>query len=91
MLVQSEPLPADTPQCRGHAFGEWERSGLVDYEALLRSYATTGFQATNFALACDAVRAMVRSDSLRKRCRHAELASRRGSIQSIALRCDGVA
>ena len=61
VLVQSEALPEDTPRCEGHSFAEYERTGKVDYEALLRSYATTGFQATSFAQACDAVRAMVRA------------------------------
>ena len=43
---------------RGYDFGG--KPGHVDYEKLLASYLTTGFQATNFGLAVEEINKMVR-------------------------------
>ena len=48
VLVRSEKIGEDTPQVRGYDFNE----GL-NYEKLLDSYLTTGFQATNVGLAIE--------------------------------------
>jgi deoxyhypusine synthase len=55
VLGESESLPADTPQCRGHDFSL--SSHLDD---ILKSFLTTGFQATNLGLAVAQVREMRR-------------------------------
>jgi deoxyhypusine synthase len=54
VLKQSEVLPSATPIIRGYDF-----SNGVDYEALLRSMATTGFQASNLGQAIDEINRMV--------------------------------
>lgn len=56
VLGSSESLPEGTPIVRGYDF-EGEK---VDYDALFASYATTGFQATNFSKAIEIVNHMVR-------------------------------
>lgn len=43
VLQESEPLPEDTPQVSGY---DWNQG--VNYEALFKTYRTSGFQATNF-------------------------------------------
>lgn len=43
VLQESLPLPEDTPQVSGY---DWNQG--VNYEALLKTYKTSGFQATNF-------------------------------------------
>ena len=48
VLVRSEKLDDDTPQVRGYDFNEG-----VNYDKLLDSYLTTGFQATNLGLAIE--------------------------------------
>lgn len=58
VLVQSEPMPADTLVVRGYDFNEG-----VDYHRLLRSFMTTGYQATSFAQAVHEVERMVRNYS----------------------------
>ena len=46
---------------RGHSFTKPNDSGTtVDYHALLQSFMTTGFQATNFGLAVEEINKMVR-------------------------------
>jgi deoxyhypusine synthase len=55
VLVRSDPLPRDAISVRGYEFGD----GAVDYDALLRSYASSGFQATNFGRAVDIVNDML--------------------------------
>ncbi|KAE9551570.1 hypothetical protein FO519_005214 [Halicephalobus sp. NKZ332] len=54
VLVRSEKLDDDTPQVRGYDFNEG-----INYEKLLDSYLTTGFQATNLALAIEEVNKMI--------------------------------
>uniref|UniRef100_A0AC34QBM3 Deoxyhypusine synthase n=1 Tax=Panagrolaimus sp. JU765 TaxID=591449 RepID=A0AC34QBM3_9BILA len=48
VLVKSEKMDDDTPKVRGYDFNEG-----IDYEKLLDSYLTTGFQATNLGLAIE--------------------------------------
>ena len=64
VLGESATMPADTPQCRGHEFqvksndsSTLEQQQQV-LDALMQSFATTGFQATNLALAIDQIRQM---------------------------------
>lgn len=47
VFVKSEPIADETPTINGYDFVD----GMVDYSKLLQSYLTTGFQATNMALA----------------------------------------
>jgi len=54
VLVQSEDLPADTPVVRGYDFNQG-----VNYDALFKALASTGFQATHFAQAIEEVNRMV--------------------------------
>lgn len=58
VLAPSESLPQGMPIVRGYDFED--ATEQVDYDALFASYATTGFQATNFAKAVDIINAMVR-------------------------------
>jgi deoxyhypusine synthase len=55
VLLRSAPLPLDAVPVRGFEFG----NSPVDYNALLRSYASSGFQATNFGQAVDIVNEML--------------------------------
>ena len=63
VLVKSEGAPDGAAEVRGHAFREASEGKGVDYEALFRSLATTGFQGTEFALCVDEVNKMVRDES----------------------------
>ena len=54
VLVKSEPMPADSQKVEGYDFNQG-----VDHHALLKSYLTSGFQATNFGLAVEQINAMV--------------------------------
>lgn len=57
VLVKSEPMPPEfSTQVKGY---EFERGGAVDYHALLQSFRTSGFQATNFGLAVEQINKMV--------------------------------
>lgn len=60
VLVKSEKVPDDAPIVMGHDFNADVAAGRVDYDALLQSYATVGFQATHFGQAVDRVNDMVR-------------------------------
>lgn len=51
----AEVIPDDIPRIRGYNFNQG-----VDYTALLRSYLTTGLQATNVGLAIQQINNMVR-------------------------------
>lgn len=55
VMVKAEPLPEGTPIVQGYDFNK----GL-DYEALMASLKTTGFQATSFGQAVDEVNRMLR-------------------------------
>lgn len=59
VLVASAQLPADTPIVSGY---EWNEG--IDYDRLLRSYVTSGFQATNFGKAVDEINKMVSAVSI---------------------------
>ncbi|CAH1395335.1 unnamed protein product [Nezara viridula] len=54
VLVESSPLPKDTPIVKGY---DWN-SG-VDYSRLLQTYMTSGFQSTSFGLAIEEVNKML--------------------------------
>ena len=54
VLVRSGALPVDPVEVKGYDFNNG-----VDYHSLLKSFHTTGFQATNFALAVDEINKMV--------------------------------
>ena len=54
VLVRTGDLPVNPVEVKGYDFN----SG-VDYHRLLQSYHTTGFQATNMALAVDEINKMV--------------------------------
>lgn len=54
VLGESEDMPPGSVPVRGYDFNKG-----VDMEALLQSFATTGFQATNFGLAVQEVNRMI--------------------------------
>ncbi len=59
VLSKSEPMPAEySTKVSGY---EFTLGGEVDYHALLQSYRTSGFQATNFGLAVEQINDMVRA------------------------------
>ena len=55
VYVKSLPKPEDAVQVRGYDFNK----GL-DYEAVFKSYISTGFQATALAQAIDTINAMIK-------------------------------
>mmetsp|Transcript_3251 Transcript_3251/g.9934 ORF Transcript_3251/g.9934 Transcript_3251/m.9934 type:complete len:369 (-) Transcript_3251:105-1211(-) len=60
VLVKSTDLRGEAESVHGYDFAEAGRcGGAVDYDALFRSYTTTGFQATNFGRAIDVVNRMI--------------------------------
>nr|ACO12419.1 Probable deoxyhypusine synthase [Lepeophtheirus salmonis] len=54
VLLKSEPMPKDSQEVEGYDFNK----GL-DYHALLQSYKSSGFQATNFGLGVDVINNMI--------------------------------
>ena len=62
VLVKSEPMPADSQKVIGYDFNQG-----VDHHALLKSYLTSGFQATNFGLAVEQINAMVSQIKLKNK------------------------
>ncbi|KAK1799228.1 hypothetical protein P4O66_007475 [Electrophorus voltai] len=54
VLKMSDVLPQDVPRIKGYDFNQG-----VDHKALLHSYLTTGFQASNFALAVQEINKMI--------------------------------
>lgn len=61
VLGESQTLPADTPQCRGFDFSTFDSSSPLSsklFDELMEAFLTTGFQATNVALAVQEVREM---------------------------------
>jgi deoxyhypusine synthase len=54
VLVHSGPLPVDPVEICGYDFNNG-----IDFSGLLKSFYTTGFQATNFAQAVDEINRMV--------------------------------
>lgn len=54
VLKESDTLPDDMPRIRGYDFNQG-----VDHKALLHSYLTTGFQASNFGMAVQEINKMI--------------------------------
>uniref|UniRef100_A0AAY4AV97 deoxyhypusine synthase n=2 Tax=Denticeps clupeoides TaxID=299321 RepID=A0AAY4AV97_9TELE len=54
VLKESSSLPEDMPRIKGYDFNQG-----VDLRGLLRSYLTTGFQASNFGLAVQEINKMI--------------------------------
>ena len=54
VLVQSQPMPKDSVKVQGYDFNKG-----IDHHELLKSYLTSGFQATNFGLAVEQIKAMI--------------------------------
>lgn len=61
LFVKSSPAQEEfTTKVEGYQFSKPDKSGSkVDYHALLQSFKTCGFQATNVALAIDQINLMV--------------------------------
>jgi deoxyhypusine synthase len=55
VLQESEKIPEGTPIVEGY---DWNKNG-INYEELLKSYSTSGFQATNFGLAVNEINKML--------------------------------
>ncbi|GMI19370.1 hypothetical protein TrCOL_g7640 [Triparma columacea] len=53
VLGESVEMPDDTPTCKGHDFNHG-----FDISSLIQSMASTGFQATNLARACEEIKRM---------------------------------
>lgn len=60
VLVKSSTIPDDTPKVQGY---DWSKG--VDYNAILDSYLTSGFQATNFGKAVLEINKMVSENGLK--------------------------
>lgn len=56
VLGESETLPESTPKCKGVDFNNLSSDGMLN--AIMESFRTTGFQATNLALAVDQINEM---------------------------------
>ncbi|XP_071947181.1 deoxyhypusine synthase-like [Antedon mediterranea] len=54
VLVQSSEMPEDSVKVKGYDFNQG-----IDYHALLQSYLTSGFQATNFGRAVEEINKML--------------------------------
>lgn len=61
LFKESSPHPTEfQTEVKGYCFTKPDGSGTtVDYHALLQSFRTTGFQATNFGLAVEEIDKMV--------------------------------
>jgi deoxyhypusine synthase len=57
VLGESASMPEDAQQCKGHEFGVKD-SNEEELDRLMKSFLTTGFQATNLALAVEQIRQM---------------------------------
>ena len=59
VLGESASMPADAQTCKGHEFRiEQPRQEEQELDRLMASFMTTGFQATNLALAVEQIRQM---------------------------------
>eukprot|EP00980_Cylindrotheca_fusiformis_P004467 scaffold953_cov141-Cylindrotheca_fusiformis.AAC.11 len=56
VLGESETLPESTPKCRGVDFNSLSPDNMLS--SIMESFKTTGFQATNLALAVDRINEM---------------------------------
>ena len=63
VLVTSGELPVDPVEVKGYDFNNG-----VDYHELLKTFRTSGFQATNFGLAVEQINEMVRMKDLEELC-----------------------
>merc|ERR1712126_741603 len=54
VLVQSQQMPQDSVEIKGYDFNNG-----INHHALLQSYLTSGFQATNFGLAVEQINSMI--------------------------------
>lgn len=54
VLVQSSPLPSETPTVHGYDFNKG-----INYHELLKSYINIGFQGTTFGLAIEEIKKML--------------------------------
>ena len=54
VLLSSASMPEGSVEVKGY---DWKDP--LDYRSLLQSYATSGFQATNFGLAVEQIKSMV--------------------------------
>lgn len=65
LFMKTAPYPQEfKTKVEGYHFPRPDRAGSgskVDYHALLQSFRTSGFQATNFGLAVDQINQMVSS------------------------------
>ena len=62
IFLKGSPVPEEfQTKVEGYRFPKLDKSGRskIDYHALLQSYRTSGFQATNFGLAVDQINQMV--------------------------------
>lgn len=59
VLVSSAPLPASTPTVKGY---DWNCG--IDYHALFNTYKYSGFQATNFGLAVEEIKKMIKARNI---------------------------
>lgn len=59
VLVQSQPMPEGSREVKGHSWPDGTDQE-VNYDSILKSYLTSGFQATNFGLAVEQINDMVR-------------------------------
>ena len=57
VLGESASMPEDAQKCKGHEF-RVEQSEEQELDRLMKSFMTTGFQATNLALAVEQIRQM---------------------------------
>lgn len=57
VLGESATMPEDAQTCKGHEF-RVEKSQEQELDRLMQSFMTTGFQATNLALAVEQIRQM---------------------------------
>ena len=69
IFVESSSHPTEfKTEVKGYTFTKPEETGCaVDYHALLQSFMTTGFQATNFGLAVEEINKMVSLWQYRKK------------------------
>lgn len=62
VLLKSTQMPSDSVQVQGYDFNSFSSSDPTALSNILKSYLTTGFQATNLALAIEEINNMVQYD-----------------------------
>ena len=58
VLGESASMPEDAQTCQGHEFRTQPLSGEQELDRLMKSFLTTGFQATNLAMAVEQIKDM---------------------------------